>query len=177
MYAYLNGEILAEQRVAVSPGESRLVILKLKTVYFEYVHIVQTPKFLQAIVTLKNLYRPLPNATLTMEVFRDGNKIAVVRVAAYDILPVGRIENLAVYTSPSGLKPGKYVVRLILFSNGQAVATAKTHVMVKAEPQAPVLGLMVLAAIVILLPFIQKYIRDSKETFHARRKTASSSQS
>lgn len=177
VYAYLNGETLAKRQITVSPGERKVISLILKTVYFEYISVIQISDLLQTVITLKNLYRPLPNATLIMEVSRDGYKVATVRVAAYDLLPVGRTENLATYTSPSGLKPGKYTIELTLFSNGQAVAAAKTHVTVKAEPQASVMPLIVLAAIATLFPFMQKYIRECKKTSHAQGKTAGTSQS
>ncbi len=128
--AYVGGEKKAEEVFSVAAGEYKDITLSAATVYFESFTIVPnyyqdtgSLGFTHIVYTVRNLFEPVAEATVTLEVSRDGVKQDEISLADLKPLDMGRVGLNYNYIPSAGWIDGTYGFRLSLMLNGKPYAT------------------------------------------------------
>ncbi len=127
---YVGGEKMAEQSFAVAAGEQKTITLSAATVYFEGFGIVPNYlkktgelAFAQIVYTVRNLYKPVAEAEVILEVSHDGAPLAEISLATLSPLDMGRVGLNYNYIPAGGWAGGSYGFRLRLKLDGKPYAS------------------------------------------------------
>lgn len=119
--AFVGTEKMAEERFEVAADDEKNIDLVVKTLYFESYDVVpysdkDTGKlaYVKLDYTVRNLYQPVSNAAVVLQVTRDGEPLDEVTLITLDPLDVGRLGLNYNYIPLSGWESGTYVLRLDL---------------------------------------------------------------
>ena len=128
---YIGGEKQAEQSFTIAKDENKTITLSAATIYFEGFGIVPnhdkaTGKlaFAQIVYTVKNLYQPVKQAEVILEVSRGGTKLEDVSLANLSPLEMGQAGLNYNYIPSAGWVSGAYSFKLRLQIDGKPYATS-----------------------------------------------------
>ncbi len=155
---YIGGEKQAEQSFTVAKDENKTITLSAATIYFEGFGIVPnndkaTGKlaFAQIVYTVKNLYQPVKQAEVILEVNRGGTKLEDVSLANLSPLEMGQAGLNYNYIPSAGWVRGVYSFKLRLQIEGKPYATTleQTLNVSGSSTKGAGLNLLVIGGIVI----------------------------
>lgn len=128
--AYVSSEKKAEESFTVAAGEDKTITLSVATIFFEGFAVVPNYyrdtgelAFTNIVYTVRNLYKPVTEAAVTLEVSRNGVKQEDISLANLNPLDIGRIGLNYNYIPSAGWIDGTYGFRLSLMLDGKPYAT------------------------------------------------------
>ena len=130
--AYLAGQLLNATEFHVGPNEEKTIKLVVRTVYFLSFNVVPAKDsegrigYAYIVATVRNLFKPLPNAKVVLRVYKDGEHLEDVEVSTLPQLPLNDTEFKYNYIPQGGWKSGDYAFQMLLYSGN--VLYAKTQV-------------------------------------------------
>ena len=130
--AYLAGQLLNATEFHVGPNEEKTIKLVVRTVYFLSFNVVPAKDsegrigYAYIVATVRNLFKPLPNAKVVLRVYKDGEHLEDVEVSTLPQLPLNDTEFKYNYIPQGGWKSGDYAFQMLLYSGGRLYA--KTEV-------------------------------------------------
>lgn len=129
---HVGGEKLAEERFSLAAGGSKAVDLSAATVYFEGFGVVPAYEttsgklaFLKVVYTVRNLYKQVDKAEVTLKVTRDGAAVEQVPLATLGPLDIGRAGLNYNYIPADGWVSGQYGFTLDLKLDGKPYAVSQ----------------------------------------------------
>ncbi len=120
--AHLGARTLGEESLEIRAGESREVTLSVGTVFFEHTGI--EPDYesdtgelasVRVAYTLNNLYEPVNDAEVVLQVDRDGVRLERITLISLGRLDLGRTEGVYNYVPTGGWREGRYEFELKLY--------------------------------------------------------------
>lgn len=142
--ALVGDESLTEETFDVVADEVLSVALMASTVYFEAVEIVPstnaadgTISYAQVVYTVKNLYRPMDDAEVTLRVTHGGADLESVSLGRMSRLELGRLGLSQHYIPAAGWQAGQYEFTLELRFNGQLYARSESHALDYSPAEKP----------------------------------------
>jgi hypothetical protein len=118
---YVGGQLMDSESFDIATGETKTITLTVGTIYFEQFDILEytnndTGKFAFAemVYTIKNVYEQVDNATVLLEVKRDGSSLEQKQIGSFSPLVVGSVGQSYQYTPIDGWTDGNYSFKLIL---------------------------------------------------------------
>jgi len=124
--SFVGGTKLAEEKFAVSAGETKEIILSGATFYFEGFDVVPNTKkdtgklaFVQIVYTIKNLYKRVEKGEVILHVNRDSVEPAELLLATLSPLETGRAGLNYNYIPTDGWADGSYNFKLQLNVDGR----------------------------------------------------------
>lgn len=128
--AYVGGNKMAEESFDVAADEEKTITLTVETIYFEGFGIVPNYNtetgelaFVQMVYTVRNLYQPVANAEVVLQVTRDGESLDEISLVTLDPLDMGRVGLNYNYLPSGGWVDGIYGFKLMLNLGGEPYAS------------------------------------------------------
>lgn len=145
--AYVAGEKLAEESFEVAADEEKSVTLTVKTIYFEgfgvvpnYYEETEELAFAQVVYTVKNLYKPVEEAEVILQVSFNDAPLDEVSLATLSPLEMGRVGLNYNYIPAEGWKNGSYGFKLELLLEGKPYATTQEETLDVAAAEEAAAG-------------------------------------
>lgn len=128
--AYVGGNKMAEESFDVAADEEKTITLTVETIYFEGFGIVPNYNtetgelaFVQMVYTVRNLYQPVANAEVVLQITRDGESLDEISLLTLNPLDMGRVGLNYNYLPSGGWVDGIYGFKLVLNLGGEPYAS------------------------------------------------------
>ena len=186
--AYIAGRTLAEETVEVKAGDSKEIILVMRTVYFEQFGIepnynpdTELLAFIRIVYSINNLYQAVSNAEVTLVVNHDDNLLEQVSLILLSRLDMGRTGGSYSYVPAEGWQAGNYSLKLELYIEGDFYNDSSEEELLVTLPAAP-LGLnvvwwivagaasIVIAIVIVIVIVIIPVARRRREEIARKRR-------
>ncbi len=128
--AYVGTDMMAEETFEVIADDDKTISLVVETIFFEDFSVLENIDnssgklvFVQLVYTVKNLYEPVSNAEVILQVTHDEELLGEYSTGTWDPLDIGRMGLNYTYVPLTGWASGTYGFKLRLNVDGQLYAS------------------------------------------------------